>query len=172
MAKWDYTAVHGINKYLWSKLQSELGWAAGDYGNLVPVTTPAQQPEFNSIGKPYIVYGYSPQGSGEDWLYEREVISYAVFSSDASDIRQVINLMKALFNRFDESAKDVNKHIATYGSTDNKTFDYKSIRLTVATGPQPPLQEGGRMDGSVVLAVSFTHHDSLGRHISNPSFAL
>jgi hypothetical protein len=157
MGNWDYSAVHGINKYLWAKLKEELGWSEANYGGLTPITTPQQQPEFNAYNFPYIVYGYSPQATGPDWLLEGEVIAYTVFSASSADIRKAVNVMKWAFNRFDESAVDVNKYIQANGSADNKAFDYKAIRLTSASGPEPSLTEGGRQDGSVVISVMFTH---------------
>lgn len=166
MGKWDYSAVHGLNKYIWSKLKTELGWQESHYNGLVPITTPQQQPEFNAIDRPYIVYGFSPQATGPDWLLEGEIIAYTVFSTQSSDIRQAVNVIKAALNRFDESAKDVNAYIKANGTVDNKAFDYKSIRITSATGPEPSLSEGGRQDGAIVVSVMYTHSDpATGRSI-------
>jgi hypothetical protein len=167
MGKWDYSAVHGINLYIWQRLKDELNWNANNYGGLIPITTPEQQPEFNSFNAPYIVYSYSPQGTDPDWIIEGEVIAYTVFSANSSDIRQAINVMKASLNRFDESAKDVNSFIksSTLATADIKAFDYKVVRVTSASGPQPALQEGGRRDGSLILTVRYTHSGSNGLSI-------
>lgn len=162
MAKWDYTAVHGLNKYLWSRLQSELGWSASDYNGLTPIATPQQQPEFNAIDKPYIVYGYTLQGSGTDWFLNEEVITYTIFATQSKDIREAVNLFKAVLNRFDESATDVNDYVIANGSGDNKAFDYKTIRVNMATGPEPAVTEGGRQDGSVIVSVTYTHYNADG----------
>ena len=157
MANWDYSAVHGLNKYLWAKLKEELQWSESNYGGLVPITTPQQQPEFNSYNAPYIVYGYNPQATGPDWYLDGEIIAYTIFSASSADIRRAVNVMKAAFNRFDESAVDVNNYIRANGTADNKLFDYKAIRLVSAGGPEPSLTEGGRQDGSVVISVMYTH---------------
>src|SRR6476469_3282185 len=109
MGKWDYSGVHGINLYLWQRLKDELEWSASNYGGLIPITTPQQQPEFNSFNFPYIVYSYTPQGTGPDWLIENEVVAYTIFSANSSDIRKALNVMKASLNRFDETAADLNK---------------------------------------------------------------
>lgn len=165
MAEWDYAAVHGLNKYIWSRLQAELGWNANNYGGLVPITTPQQQPEFNSYNFPYIIYGYSPQSTGPNWLLEAEVVSYTIFSASSTDIRQAVNVLKAILNRFDESAKDVNNYLRTNGTADNKAFDYKSVRVISANGPEPAVTEGGRQDGSVVVGILFTHYGTDGKAI-------
>ena len=165
MAEWDYSAVHGLNKYIWAKLQEELGWSASNYGGLTPITTPQQQPEFNSYNAPYIVYGYSPQGTGPNWLLKGEIVAYTIFSSSSADIRQAVNVLEAILNRFDESAKDVNTYIKNNGSTDNKAFDYKSIRMISAKGPEPSISEGGRQDGNVLIGITYTHYGTDGKSI-------
>lgn len=171
MAKWDYTGVHGLNKYLWSRIQTELGWSADNYGGLTPITTPQQQPEFNAYDYPYIVYGYTLQGVSPLYVVEGEVVTYTVFSTKSADIRQAVNVIKAALNRYDDSARDVNLYlqggkvyqngswvtVTGAGSDDNKAFDYKTIRVNQATGPEPALTEGGRQDGSVIVSMEYTH---------------
>lgn len=161
MGKWDYSGVHGINLYLWQRLKDELGWSASNYGGLIPITTPQQQPEFNAFNFPYIVYSYTPQGTGPDWLIEGEVAAYTIFSANSADIRKAVNVLKSSLNRFDETAKDVNDFVSTssLATADIKAFDYKSIRVTSASGPQPPAQEGGRQDGNVIVSYRYTHSD-------------
>jgi hypothetical protein len=165
MGKWDYAGVHGLNKYIWKLLQDELGWTIADYGQMVPITTPQQQPEFNSFDKPYIVYGYTLQSLGTLYALQGEVATYTVFSTQSSDIRQAVNLIASKLGKFDESARDVNKFIAANGSADNKTFDYKSIRVTQATGPEPAVTEGGRQDGSIIVSMEYTQYDANGLSI-------
>lgn len=171
MGKWDYAGVHGLNKYLWKKLQDELGWSASNYGGLTPITTPQQQPEFNAYDFPYIVYGYTLQGTGPLYTVQGEIVTYTIFSTRSSDIRQAVNLISNLLNRYDDSASDVNLYlhggkvfqngswvtVTGAGSDDNKAFDYKTIRVNQATGPEPALTEGGRQDGSVIVTMEYTH---------------
>jgi|ERR1044072_1047833 hypothetical protein len=165
MAKWDYTGVHGLNKYIWKRIQDELGWVTSDYGGLTPITTPQQQPEFNAFDKPYIVYGYTLQGTNTLFPVQGEVVTYTVFSTQSADIRKAVNLINSALNRFDESARDVNNYIAANGSDDNKAFDYKFIRVNQATGPEPAVTEGGRQDGSVIVSMEYTHYGSNGELI-------
>lgn len=165
MAKWDYTGVHGLNKYIWKRIQDELGWSAADYGNMTPITTPQQQPEFNAFDKPYIVYGYTLQGTNTLFPVQGEVVTYTIFSTQSADIRKAVNLINSALNRFDESARDVNNYLYANGSDDNKAFDYKFIRVNQATGPEPAVTEGGRQDGSVIVSMEYTHYGSNGELI-------
>ena len=153
MGNWDYTGVHGLNKYLWAELKSKLGWTEADYGGLVPITTPQQQPEFNAIDKPYIVYSYTLQGTDTLYALEEEVVAYTIFVTQSSDIRRAVNVIKASLNRFDDSADDVNTFISANGSADNKAFDYKFIRVTQASGPEPSATECDRQDDSVIVLI-------------------
>lgn len=148
-------AVHGVNRFLWQEIQSTLGWTSTNYGGLVPITVPAQQPEFNAYTSPYIVYNYAIQGPHD--IIKQEQITYAIYSSREEDIRNVINLMDDLFGREDDSARDLNSYTDSQAvDSPLRDFDYKWTKLISASGAQPPIQEGGRMDGLVILRVGFT----------------
>lgn len=163
MGDWDYTGTHGLNKYIWSRIKAELGWKESDYGGLVPITTPQQQPEFNAIDKPYIVYSYTLSGTGSEWWLKREVAIYTVYSSQPADVRRAVNVISSTLGRLDESAAVVNAYIATSGSADNKKFDYKTITTSQASGPEPSVSEGGRHDGRVIVAMEYTHFNEAQR---------
>lgn len=158
--KWDLTGVHGVNKYLWSKLQSELEWNASNYGGLIPIVPAGQQPELNNTSAPYIVYNYSHQSSGDaDFYIQEEQIAYAVYSSEEVDVRRAINLIVEYFRREDESAQALNDWISANGSVENKRFDYKHTKVISSYGAQPPISEGGRQDGSVIMRIRYTYYD-------------
>ena len=163
MSLWDLAGVHGVNKYVWSILQAAspagLGMTTTPYGGLIPITTPQQQPEFNALGAPYIVYTYAKTATGDDYWLEEEVAAYTIFSATEGDIRKITNLLSAQLNRADISAAAINEYIAANGSTDQKQFDYKTIAVTSAQGAQPSLTEGGRHDGLVVIKYAYTHYD-------------
>jgi hypothetical protein len=162
MVQWDLAGVHGINKYIWQQLQDELEWAAYNVTTaqplgLTPITTPQQQPEFNALQKPYIVYSYTKVGSDDLYVLETETAAYTVYSTLEKDVRQVVNLLTAKLGRLDDSASDVNAYLSTVPGV-SKEFDYKYISITSAQGPQPSASEGGRMDGLVVIRYAYTHY--------------
>jgi len=53
-----------------------LAMSTTPYGGLVPITTPQQEPEFNAIDAPYIVYTYARTATGDDYWIEDEVAAY------------------------------------------------------------------------------------------------
>lgn len=158
---YDLSGVHGLNKFIWSKLKSELGWDTANYGGLVPIVTAGQQPEFNNYNAPYVIYNYSHQSGGEDFWITEEQVSYVVYSASEKDIRQFINVVREWLNRRDESAGYVNDwlRVGTNGSDENKRFDYKYTYVISTSGAQPPVSEGGRMDGMVIARIAYTYYD-------------
>jgi hypothetical protein len=158
-AKWDLSGVHGIRSYLWSKLQSELEWKASDYGGSTPVVPASQQPQLNDYNRPYVVYNYAHQTSTTQFWMEEEQISFVIYSANEKDIRQFINLVRELFKRRDESARDINAFVQAGTSVEQKRFDYKYTYVTSSMGAQPPVSEGGRQDGSVSIRIGYTYYD-------------
>lgn len=158
MSKWSLAGIHGINKYIWNLLQSELQYSTANYGGLIPITTPQQTPEFNSYNFPYLVYSYSKLPSGNSHYLDAETAAYTIFSASEDDIRKATNMLAAKLKRGDETAAEVNAFISANGSADQKEFDYKNIQVTTAQGVQPALQEGGRYDGLVVIKYVYTHY--------------
>lgn len=170
--KWDLTGVHALNRFLWSKLQSDLEWNSANYGGLIPIVVPQQQPEFNNYNAPYVVYNYTHQTGGEDFWLQEEQISYAIYSANEKEIRQFINLMKTYFERRDESAALINNWILTPGNTNvdarHKRFDYKYTYVISTSGAQPAVTEGGRMDGLVILRIAYTYYETTAATAGQP----
>lgn len=152
----EVTAAHVVANYLWSKAKSQLGWSEDNYGGLIPFATAGQQQELMSFTGPFVLFAWSPQAEPL-WLMDREIAAFTVYSGDTTDVGEFVNLARGLFKKLDESAKDVNNYIATLPSNHPfKAFDIKSIGFRSATGPQPPMQEGGRFDGNIIVSIAFT----------------
>jgi hypothetical protein len=169
MANWGLTATFALNKYLWFMLKQELGWSAANYGGMVPITIPQQQPEFTNYNKPFIVYNFTSNPTGRDfYLLRGEQTAYAIYSANETDIRQVVDLMNYLFDRRDDSAADLNKWLRIEAATTSPpaasvlalrdTFDFKSIMVMEAQNAQPAGTEGGRMDGGIIVQSIFTNN--------------
>jgi len=169
MSDWNYTAGAGVSLYLWNQMKAELGYSETQYGGLIPITTPNESPELQGFDGPNIAYTWSKRPSaGGLWLVENELITYTIFSQKAEKINEIINLAFGRLNKQDESAKDLNNYTASlFGSSyaDIKNFDYKSVSVLMADGPNPPLQEGGRYDGYFTVSVTYTHYGSDGLSI-------
>ena len=165
--KWDLAATHALRKYIWNLLQTELGWSADKYGGLTPIATPEQQPEFNAFNAPYIVYSFGKSPNGELWLVEREVAVFTVFSASANEINQVVNLLSTKLNKRDETARDINNYIRATELPGSfyHNFDFKTVTVMGAQGPQAVTTEGGRRDGYLTVALEYTLGDANGGSI-------
>ena len=156
MTLYDLNATHVLNKFLWQLLQNKLGWNTATYGGLIPIVEGGQAPELNQINAPYIVYNYTVQGL-TDTMLKQEQVAYTIYSPIESDIRSFVGLIEDSLNREDDSAKDINSYIGLMISTSPyQNFDFKWTRMMSGSGAQPPLQEGGRLDGVVVIRMCYT----------------
>lgn len=159
IGKWDLAGVHGLRQYIWYLLQEELEWTAENYGGLVPIVTPEQQPEMTAFNKPFIVYAYSKKMGSNNYFLESEVASFTIFSQSEKDIRQVLNLLDTKFDKRDEAAYELNEFISQSSlDVQYKYFDYKTIWVSAFQGPAPESEEGGRRDGVININVTYTHY--------------
>ena len=158
----DSSAVHGVNRFIWSKLQDDLGWKLSDYNGKVPITTPQQQAEFNDDGAPYIIYNYRIATVGGSYGYKEEYVVYQINSSNEADIRKALNLIDYYLGAMDESATVINDYVSALNPNPFSDFDYKSILPRGASGAAPTDQEGGIMDGSYEFSIRYTSDRVMG----------
>lgn len=164
----DYNAVgtHELNRWLLSKLK-DLQWVNDETGvtenvfkaytisggtvTLSPIAQGASIPSFTNLagGPPFIVFSYST-GAGVAWERTREQAAYVIWDSNSLRLREIQNYMKALLERFDWTAEEVNDFISP------SAFDFKYIQVTTATSPDPALTEQGRQKGLIVAAFEYT----------------
>lgn len=158
MVNYDLAASNLINKYIWRRLQDELGWVTipdPEGMMLVPIFPAQQQPEFAASPHPYLVYGYSINNSGEDGIHQ-EQITYTVYGDELT-VRTTVNFLDSIFMHYDWSADDVNAFVELT-DVDPKygIYDFKTIWRVDAIGPQPADTEGGPLTGAVVIRAEYT----------------
>jgi hypothetical protein len=161
MANYNIHPVYDINAYLWkSIMDNEIldpnNYIADGFSNyLVPIVPAQQIPEFNNLlpGQTYLIYDYEEMPSQENWWISNQIITYFVVSPNNDKINQVIAMIKDVFRRFDDSARDVNSYS---GKSGYYNFHHISIDSTVS--PQHFTSEGGFMMGEVKLNISYTRN--------------
>ncbi len=156
------SAVHGVNRFVWSKLQSDLGWKSSDYGGLIPITTPQQQQELNDMNRPYLMYNYRTSTVGGMYGYKEEYVIYSINSPTESDVRKVLGLLDYYLSGQDKSAELINDYVYSLNPNPYKQFDYKSLSVRSGSGAEPTTQEGGLMDGTFEYTIRFTSSRLLG----------
>lgn len=161
---YDVTAVTLLNRYLWQELQAKLGW--GLVNGLIPFTTASQTPALETTDKPYIVYTYTKNpATRTDFFIKSESVMYRIVSPNESDIRQALNLIEEALNRYDATARDINKMVDQMSSATHKRFEFQTVYMFSAEGADPQESEGGRQDGYVSVRVVYTESGSDYKYI-------
>lgn len=167
-------ASHVIRLYLWDKLQQRLPahWKKVTAAGMlkIPIVPAQEQPELQDSGAAYIVYVYDYGPTGDLWQLENERLTLRVFSENAAVLSETTKLCRRLFNKWDESAMEVNRWLyAPDGLEKYKTgtteydqwmdearnFLFKSIKVSGTQGVQPAPDEGGRTDTLIFLDLTY-----------------
>lgn len=166
------TGVHQLNKWLWSRLATlpyKGGYAFEKYAGspasgpvpLVPIIPNQQLPEFNEIagGAPFLVYNYTDLDPGSEWFTHTQSAAYVIYDDDEERLRAIHTYMVDLLRRMDWTAQEVNDYFMknTEPGTNADAFDFKTVFVTTAVGPEPFEQQGGRQGALVVARIMFTH---------------
>jgi hypothetical protein len=167
-----------MNKWLWKKLQDlsyKGGFAFEKYAPhgtipLVPIIPTQQLPEFTEIagGAPFIVYNYTDLDTSPQWFMQEQMVAYVVYDEDEERLRAIHTYMVDLLRRMDWTARDINDFLMTgiEPGTQADQFDFKTVYVTTANGPEPFEQQGGRQGALIVARTSFTHDlDASGMRI-------
>ena len=160
-------ATHGVNAFLWSRLQEDLGWDKNDYGGLIPITTPQQQQEFNDLDLPYIVYNYKINTTSTSYALKQESAIYVIYGNGPnadSSVRETLHLLEYYFSSMDDSARVVSEYIWSLpDDSPFRKFHYQSIIPRGFSGAAPPDQEGGIMDAQANIDIVYTRDSTLDR---------
>lgn len=163
------TGAHQLNKWLWSELKnlpykSEFAFQKyAPHGTvpLVPIIPSQQLREFTEIagGAPFIVYNYTDIDAGSTWYVQEQMVAYVIYDNDEERLRAIHTYMNDLLRRMDWTAKDINNFLmgGIEPGTQADQFDFKSVYVTSANGPEPFENQGGRQGALVVARAMFTH---------------
>lgn len=160
------SAMFYIRQYLWSQLTSSeilagvryvVPGMAGSFNPIIPVQ---QLPETNDLldGNPFIVYDtYMPEQGQDFWMREEEVV-FAVYDSNYARLMAIVELMKDIFGRMDDSAREIN------GWTAGTSFNFKWCRVVQSDAQDPTRDEAGRLTAYIQISYCYTRNDdALGR---------
>lgn len=169
--------VHAINRYLWSRIEFEQILKKDEYRasgmtvGMTPIVPVEETAELISViesqegitSRPYIVYTFSRVNTGQMWFMKTHQIAYSIRSTDDYKMGQLVNLFEREFERYDESARRVNRYMqglppATAPAPDalKNRFTFKHISLQQVSGPLPAESENGENEALVTIAATFT----------------
>lgn len=184
-------AVFGVNRYLWDRLQRTQILDAANYNGLTPIIPTQEEPTFtqamesqDGIGSfPYIVYTWSTGGYGTSYWECTDQIVYLIAAHDQKKLRELTMAITGFLKRFDESAYEINKYIATAtvkdaqgNPTDTKVFpeadpesgtdasvyrsyDYKYTSIQGINANMPKTEDTQPYRAMITVRVNYTFDD-------------
>lgn len=152
-------AVHIINLYVWAALQNNTNppMLTSDYGGKIPIVPGGQDPDFNNIDKPYLVYGFSEDPSSYDGATRGGTVVYAIYSSSAIEINKIMNIIISTFEE-DASVRRINAWSSKFEVESEFPLigmRFTGVRISFGEGPGPLNDEGGRVNGTVSVKYDF-----------------
>lgn len=151
------TPAYLLRSYIWQLLKLNLGWTEANYGNLVPIVPVAEEPEISVFDKPYIVYGYALDGTGDLHARGSGSMTLVIYDANFRNLTQALNVIVTALERQDESARDVNRYTSSVPAFIGLRFGY--IRIGFTEGGTPETTEGGRQ--SALVNISFEYYTEL-----------
>lgn len=143
-----------LRSYTWELMQQNELMSADDYDGLVPIVPLSEEPEISETDKPYMVYGYGIDNSGDLHARKRGSVTFAIYDQNFRRLTQIVNVLQAAFERQDEAARDVNLYTSTKTGYLGMRFGY--IRLGFIEGGTPEDTEGGRQ--SALVNITFEYY--------------
>jgi hypothetical protein len=146
--------VYILIDYTYKLLNANFGevWDKSKYGGLTPILPLADQPEIEEYGGARIIYEFSTSPSKPDYWNTNGTTTFAVIAPSLRIMSKTMNILQTAFERFDESAKDVNeyaKYLYTYPLHEGMGFS--EIHVQFASQGDATESEGGPHIGVINL---------------------
>jgi len=167
MANYSKIAFSDIRSYLWNELKNVNILSANDYWSesfnayLNPIIPAQQVPEFQNLlpGVPYVVYDIETSSYDSDYWVCEETVNLYVLAINYEKIYEILELIKDVFRRYDQSANDVN------GFAKPSIFRFLKIYVDGIMSPEYGDQEGGTQAGTVKITYQYVREiNHLGRY--------
>lgn len=150
----QYDPVYLIRSYIWALLKANFGYKESDYGGLIPIVPVSESPELEQYNKPYIVYGYTHDGTETEQHYcKRGSMSMAIYSTNFGEIAKILNLLVEVFDQEDDAARTVNEYTSTIDAF--KGIRFGTFSIGFLEGPSPEETEGGRESGLINIRYEY-----------------
>jgi len=151
-----FTPAIMLRDYAWQVLKLNMPdvWNESEYGGMVPVVAAAEEPDLSQYTGPIIIYGYALSGTGLISDLNNGSITFAIYDTDNRRLNKTLMILKAAFERHDESARYVNNHTtAKAGSWIGLRFT--NINIGFVEGGSPETTEAGRQSGLINIRFSY-----------------
>lgn len=142
-----------LRAFIWEALKNNTDMDESDYGGLVPIVPVAEEPELTEYTKPYIVYGYALENSGDRPFAGRGSLTMAVYETNFKQLTDIMDVFYATFER-EEITQEVNHWTSSKPAFLGMRFGF--IRMNFLEGGTPEDTEGGRQ--SALVSLSFEYY--------------
>lgn len=128
------------------------------YIPIIPVQQSSQfQTMFNN--KKHIIYDKIGISYSDNWMICEEQILFTIYSSNYSDVTEIVNFMIDEFRRMDESARDMNRSGLILNN-----FKFYSTSVIDLTPTEPSTELAGVLAADLVLDIKYSRvTDNNGR---------
>lgn len=149
--------VYLLNKYVWELLKLNNGMVESDYNGKTPIIPSGMDADFTAFNKPFLVYGFSEDTTGDLYALHAGSLSYAVWSTSISEINAILKTVQTALERHDESAREVTRWTEAKGENiPGDGFRFDDIYIGYQEGPSPEETEGGRQAGIITIRYQYT----------------
>lgn len=148
-----------LRSYIWALLKNNTDMDESDYDGLVPIVPVAEEPELSQYTKPYAVYGYALESSGDRAFASRGSMTLAIYETNFRQLTDIMNILYAAFER-EEIAAEVNQYTTNFsvpGQLVNPFLGLRFgfIRMNFLEGGTPEETEGGRQSALISLGFEY-----------------
>lgn len=153
----------------WKKVDTE-------HGLKIPILPVQEQPEVQTSDKPYLIYTYDVLSTGDLYQHQIENAIFSIYSQSSAVVSATTKLMTRLFNKYDDTARDINRWLHTTQGAHNRSlqayvtgnpdddmwidelrnFRFTTVNVAGVAGQQPAPGEGGRVDSLITIELNYT----------------
>ncbi len=148
-------ASYALNSYVSKLLEVNMGFDTASYNGGRFIVPLAQQPELLQTGQPFLTYGSSVHAPGHNYALRKEAIAYSIWATSSTKVNAIVQLLVDCFERQDEAAADVNEWLGM-STIPFEGITFGSVKLEMTENANPPDQEGGFVQGFVLLTMTYT----------------
>ena len=152
----EVSPIYALRFFAWEVLKRNVPdvWDADKYGGLVPIVPLAEEPDLAEFSGPKIVYEYTLLDAGTEALFRgRGTLSMAVLDTNFRRLTRTLNILEAAFNRYDESARDINMYLDETPLSGMVGFGYTQVSFV--DGGTPERNEGGNQIGVINIRFDY-----------------
>lgn len=152
--------IHVIRQWLLGKINTDLEMlrrVEDGYPN-TPFIPSQQMPEFNNLptAHPYIVYTYSTTTDYPEWWTKIETAVIRIYGDKEEQLRILKSYIYDLLDR-ERIPEVLTDYANTLSTSFMRIFDFKTLQVINAIGPEPYEQEGGRQLAAITIRYSYTN---------------